>query len=176
VTALDAGRIQWRAEGGGAQAAERCLAFLEQVGIAVRAMEPGEASQAINGLAIGGGALLVDPEVAIWPGDLLHEAGHIAVVPAGRRETLDEIEQDRREELMAIAWSYAAARQCELSLRQLFHSEGYKGRSEFAAKCYAVGRFDGADLLAEEGMTTIDLSAALAAGKPTYPAMSRWLR
>ncbi|WP_052761821.1 hypothetical protein [Aurantiacibacter luteus] len=132
--------------------------------------------QAIEGLSIRQGAVLIDPEKAIWPGDLLHEAGHVAVTAPERRADLNEVPRVLAEEMMAIAWSYAAARQCGVPLRELFHSEGYKGRSEFAAQCYAMGGYVGADLLAAEGMTEIDLGRALRLGHPTYPNMLRWLR
>lgn len=173
---LDAAGFRWREEGGGQATAARCLAFLSDVGIPTVPLPSGAASQAINGLAILGGALAIDPESTIWPGDLLHEAGHIAIVTADRRATMDEVAMSRDEELMAIAWSYAASRVCGVELRQLFHTDGYKGRSEFAASCYAVGYFVGADLLAQAGMAHLDLASALAAGEPTYPVMLRWLR
>lgn len=177
MTALAAATCRWHEDGGGEATAQRCIAFIEAVGITVRARGEGEPmTQPIEGLAISNGAIVIDPEVPLWPGDVLHEAGHIAVTEAERRATLCDLEPDRGEELMAIAWSYAAARQCDLDLRQLFHPEGYKGGYEFAATCYATGQFIGADGLAELGMTMIDLRSALAAGAPTYPNMIRWLR
>ena len=174
-TPLRADQFQWRVEGGGVETGARCLAFLAEVGIAVR-LRDAETSQSIEGLSIRDGAVVIDPEVPIWPGDLLHEAGHVAVVPPETRATMSEVRRILAEERMAIAWSYAAAKQCGVGLRELFHSEGYKGRSEFAAQCYALGRYEGADLLAAQGMTEIDLMRALELGHPTYPNMLRWLR
>ncbi|RIV85164.1 hypothetical protein [Aurantiacibacter zhengii] len=171
-----ASQCNWQEEGGGEAAAARCLDFLTEVGIPVRLRAAEELDQLIDGLAIRDGALVVDPDVTIWPGDLLHEAGHIAVMPADIRPNLGEIEANRDEELMAIAWSYAAAKVCDIGLRQLFHPAGYRGRSEFAASTYAIGGFAGSDGLAAHGMTVIDLPTALAQGVGTYPNMLRWLR
>lgn len=175
MIAASAELCRWRSEGGGAETGARCLAFLAEVGVPVH-MREAEAAQAIEGLSIRGGAVVIDPEVAIWPGDLLHEAGHVAVTPPDRRPHLNEVRRVLAEEMMAIAWSYAAARRCGVALRDLFHAEGYKGRSEFAAQAYALGRYAGADLLAAEGMTELDLHRALERGLPTYPNMLRWLR
>ncbi len=174
---LAASTCRWCEDGGGEEAGERCIAFVRDIGIEVRERRPGEAmDQPIEGLAIRDGAIVIDPAVPIWPGDFLHEAGHIAVVEEKRRPTLSELEPDRAEELMAIAWSYAATKECGLTLRQLFNPEGYKGKYQFAADCYATGQFVGADGLAHFGMAMLDLRAALAAGQPTYPNMIRWLR
>nr|WP_137676772.1 hypothetical protein [Parerythrobacter lutipelagi] len=177
MSAPAAAACQWREEGGRAAAGERSLAFIAEVGIPVRLRQDSDDfTQPITGLAICDGSVVIDPETEVWPGDLLHEAGHIAVVEPARRVTLGALEPDQDEEYMAIAWSYAAAKICAVGLRQLFHSEGYKGSYEFAATCYATGQFVGADGLAAHGMTAIDLHSALAAGVPTYPNMIRWLR
>lgn len=176
MSRLAASACKWREEGGGQAAAERCLALLDEVGIPVRARAEDEMGQPIEGLAIRNGTVVIDPSVPIWPGDLLHEAGHVAVVEPERRASLNQVRRVLAEERMAIAWSYAAARRCGMSVRQLFHNEGYKGRSNFAAQCYATGQFVGAELLAAQGMTVLDLATALAQGAPTYPGMLRWLR
>ena len=90
-TRVTAEKCLWREEGGGAEAAARCLAFLEEVGIEVDWIGPDDEAQLLDGLAIIGGRLLVDPETPIWPSDLLHEGGHIAAAlrragfPAARR-------------------------------------------------------------------------------------------
>lgn len=176
MSAVSASDCRWREEGGGEAAGARCLAFLAEVGIPVRLRQGEEMDQPVDGFIIAGGTVVIDPATPVWPGDLLHEGGHIAVTDPARRATLGALEPDQTEEYMAIAWSYAAAKQCDVGLRQLFHPEGYKGSYEFAAKCYALGRFEGADGLAALGMAELDLMRALAAGVPTYPNMIRWLR
>ncbi|MEZ5693399.1 MAG: hypothetical protein R3D99_06060 [Altererythrobacter sp.] len=177
MSTLPASACRWRMEGGGEAAGARSLAFIAELGIPVRLRQESEDfTQPITGLAICDGGVVIDPEVEIWPGDLLHEAGHIAVVEGERRPTLGALEPDQDEEYMAIAWSYAAAKICDVGLRELFHAEGYKGSYEFARTCYATGQFVGADGLAAHGMTMLDLSRALATGVPSYPNMIRWLR
>lgn len=174
MSAVTASACTWRDEGGGAVAAARILPFLEEVGIEVDWI--GEyKEQLLGGLAIVGGRILIDPEIPVWPGDLLHEAGHIAVVDAADRPTLGPIEADATDEMAAIAWSYAASLPCELSMRHLFHHGGYRGDSAALITSYATGHYIGAPMLGLYGMTA-DLRTALAEGLPAFPSLSRWLR
>ena len=165
--------FRWREEGGGEAAGARCFAFLDTIGIGYEHIGKREA-QLLEGLAILEGKILLDPGAAIWPGDVLHEAGHIAVTPADRRPTLGPIEPDRIEEVAAIAWSYAAARECGLALREIFHADGYHSKGENWIKAYSAGQFIGWELLQMRGMAT-DMRSALAQGVPSYPGMIRWL-
>jgi hypothetical protein len=60
--------------------------------------------------------LCYDPAQLQHPGDLLHEAGHLAVKsPSDRRLAGVNLGSDPAEEMMAIGWSYAAAR-CRCSI------------------------------------------------------------
>lgn len=120
----------------------------------------------VPGLAIAHGVLQIDPVGEAHPGDLLHEAGHIAVAEPERRAALSEVGSDAGEEMAAIAWSVAAARACRVSLDVLFHPAGYKGGAAELAADWEEGQPFGVPLLAWYGMTS--------AG--TFPAMSRWLR
>ena len=95
-TRVTAEKCLWREEGGGAEAAARCLAFLEEVGIEVDWIGPDDEAQLLDGLAIIGGRLLVDPETPIWPSDLLHEGGHMRATPQQTVKALGRI---------AIKWS-----------------------------------------------------------------------
>lgn len=174
MTKVTASACTWRDEGGGAAAAARILPFLEEIGIEVDWI--GEAKeQLLGGLAIVGGRILIDPETPVWPGDLLHEAGHIAAVAPEARPTLGPLDADATDEMVAIAWSYAASLPCELPLKHLFHDGGYRGDSAALITSYATGRYIGAPMLGVYGMTA-DLRTALAEGIPAFPALSRWLR
>ncbi|HMO77398.1 MAG TPA: hypothetical protein PKD99_17775 [Sphingopyxis sp.] len=164
----------WREEGGGEAAAARILPFLEAIGIEVGWIGDAEA-QLLDGLAIVGGRILIDPDTPVWPGDLLHEAGHIAVAAAEKRPTLGPLDPDPTDEMAAIAWSWAASLPCKLPPRQLFHDGGYRGDSAKLAVSFATGRYIGAPMLGVYGMTA-DLRTALAEGLPAFPALSRWLR
>ena len=59
----------------------RIAEFLDGIGIAVDAAElPGDSF--LPGIALESGGLLVDGTRLDYPGDLLHEAGHLAAAPA----------------------------------------------------------------------------------------------
>ncbi|MGH6652232.1 MAG: hypothetical protein ACREB7_14005 [Sphingopyxis sp.] len=174
MTTVTASACTWREEGGGEAAAARILPFLEEIGIEVDWIGD-QKEQLLEGLAIVEGRLLIDPDTPVWPGDLLHEAGHIAAVAPEDRATLGPLVADPTDEMVAIAWSYAASLPCELPLRQLFHDGGYRGDSAALITAYATGRYIGAPMLGVYGMTA-DLRTALAEGLPAFPALSRWLR
>src|SRR5215471_6667226 len=60
------------------------------------------------GLEIDRGVVLIDEDRLIHPGNILHEAGHIAVHdPARRRDR--PFQPGKGEELAALAWSYAGS-------------------------------------------------------------------
>lgn len=151
--------------------AGRCLTFLGQIGIAADWLSD-EEEQLLSGLAIVQGRLLIDPNLPIWPGDLLHEAGHIAVAAPADRPTLGPIEADGADEMAAIAWSYAAAKACDVNLEHLFHDGGYRGDSQSLRSAFAGGGNVGVPMLQYFGMAAHhdDTSA------PPFPAMLRWLR
>jgi len=91
---------------------EKVLLFLQTIGIPVHFM-PLDDICFLPGISILKGEIIVDKDKLKYPGDILHEAGHIAVVPAADRHLLnaDSIakrEQREAEEMMAIAWIYAA--------------------------------------------------------------------
>lgn len=164
----------WREDGGGEAVARRCLAFLEKVGIET-GLIGGREAQLLDGLAIYEGTLLIDPETPVWPSDLLHEGGHIAVADPALRPTLGPLGPDPTDEMMAIAWSFAAARQCDVTLEQLFHRGGYRDDSAKLRTAFATGQYIGAPMLGYYGMTA-DLHTAMAQGIESFPGMSRWLR
>jgi hypothetical protein len=95
----------------------RVVAALCQIGLDVR-MVPG-ATGFLDGVRIVGGALLVAPDCRI--SNLIHEAGHIACVPARYRhlayDDLDELVQVMFDDLMRLgvepdAPLYRAVLQC----------------------------------------------------------------
>ena len=162
--AVDVTRCQWL-EPGGLAAAQAIVAFLEDVGIPleVSAIDGGSF---VPGLAIVNGTLRIDPMVMAWPGDLLHEAGHVAVVEPQRRLNLCDVGTDAGEEMAALAWSVAAAKACGTGLDVLFHPGGYKGDSAWLAEQFGTGAPFGVPLLAWYGMTS----------EAGFPSMERWLR
>ena len=57
---------------------DQMYAFLAEIGIPVSETTLSQ-STFVPGILIDQGRLLVDPAKLLYPGDLLHEAGHIAV-------------------------------------------------------------------------------------------------
>ena len=150
------------------------LAFLQRIDIPV-VLEaiPGETF--LPAMAIRDGALVVDLDRLTHPGDLLHEAGHIAVTDPAARASLGDVGSDGGEEMAAIAWSYAAAIEIGLDPRVVFHDDGYKGGGAHLAAQFAEGQYLALPLLQWFGMTR-DASRAAAENVAPYPHMLRWLR
>ncbi len=161
-----------------AQMLQRCIDFLASLGIAV-AMAPITTDTFLPGIAIRNGGLVIDREKFRYPGDILHEAAHIAVVPAADRTALDEQAIGQRkdrdaEEMMAIAWSYAASVHLGLDPYFVFHPDGYKGGGKEIADNFIAGRYFGVPMLQWTGMAAS--APELEAGAAPYPQMKQWLR
>jgi hypothetical protein len=150
------------------------LAFLDRIGIAVLPEAiPGDTF--LPAMAIRDGSLIVDVDRLIHAGDLLHEAGHIAVTDPALRPTLNAVSPDGGEEMAAIAWSYAAALEIGMDPRIVFHDDGYKGGGAHLAAQFAAGHYLALPLLQWFGMA-LDAERAAADGVAPYPQMRRWLR
>lgn len=152
---------------------DRIVAFLEGIGIAVApgAVEAGF----LPGIAIRDGGLIVDAGRGFHPGDLLHEAGHIAVMAPENRPALSEVADEPADEMAAIAWSYAAALAIGIDPRILFHGEGYRGGGAALAAAFEGGATPGAPMLQLYGMSA-EPHMAERLGLAPYPAMRHWLR
>lgn len=158
---------------------QRIVDFLNRIGIEAR-RGPVPACSFLPGVRVSSGQLVYDPESLRWPGDLLHEAGHVAVAPAKIRATLNdgvELPADVAfaSEAEATAWAYAAVQELQLDPAVLFHGGGYQGASEGLIATFSVGVYPGAAGLARAGLTHVG-EEARASGLPVYPEMLRWLR
>ncbi len=164
---------QWQ-DNGDAGPRETIIAFLDRIGIAVL---PSDAAKdgLLSGLDVRNGGILVDPATPVWPGDLLHEAGHIAVTDPTLRPTLSKVSHDPGEEMGAIAWSWAAALHLGIDADVVFHPAGYRGGAASLAENYRAGSTMGVPILAMHGMTAEPHRAA-ERGIAAYPVMQRWLR
>lgn len=134
----------------------------------------------LPGIEVENGAVLIDESRLTYPGDILHEAGHLAVAPAALRPSLSgEVDLPGFNadviETFAIAWSYAAIVCLGLDPGIVFHRDGYKGRSEALRNNYELGIYIGANGLVDMGMALVGANAA-AAGAAPYPHMIKWLR
>ncbi|MCC2606367.1 hypothetical protein [Planctobacterium marinum] len=157
----------------GTELLQRIITFLEQVGVQVK-LTGIDGETFLPGVTIHNGQLWVDSEKLEYPGDLLHEAGHIAVQPAATRHLLNENVNDSGqsdgEEIAAIAWSWAALEAIGLPPEVVFHEAGYRGSSKNLIECFQSGGFYGQPLLSYFGMC-----------KPlnepgSFPNMLCWLR
>ena len=150
------------------------VAFLTEIGIPV-VVESLDADTLLPAMTVRDGALVIDPARLEWPGDLLHEAGHIAVTDPALRPTLREVRSDPAEEMAAIAWSYAAAVELGLDAAVVFHEAGYRGGGPGLAEHFTAGHYFGVPMLDWFGMA-IEGRRAAREGLPAYPQMQRWLR
>jgi hypothetical protein len=152
---------------------ERLAAFVRGVGIDVRAAALPQKTF-LPGLDISHGAILIDEERLAYPGDILHEAGHLAVTdPAGRNAPT--LSPDGGDEMTSIAWSYAALCYLKLDPAIVFHDDGYKGGAASIIENFTAGRYFGVPLLQLYGMA-VEPQRAAAIGVEPYPHMLRWLR
>lgn len=150
-------------------------AFLEEIGLPVERRSLPQPTF-LPGIRLEYGRLVVDEERLLYPGDLLHEAGHLAVLePAQRAAAVDSPGDGAGEEIAAIAWSWAALTQLNLPPEVVFHPHGYKGSSDAFISNFQEGRYIGVPLLQWYGMT-LDERNAQAQGKAAFPQMQRWLR
>jgi hypothetical protein len=150
------------------------VTFLLKIGIEVSS-EPITAATVLPGVDVRHGTLIVDESRLKHPGDLLHEAGHIAVIPSERRKRLHgNVGQRAYEEMMAIAWSYAAALHLGIDPAVVFHEDGYRGGSRAIIENFSNGRYFGVSTLEWVGLTTEKMRAG-ATGAELYPKMIKWM-
>jgi hypothetical protein len=150
------------------------LDWLQQIGLTVR-LAPLGADTFLPGVTLEPGGLIVDPERLLYPGDLLHEAGHLAtMLPAQRASAGSHVGSDMADEIAAQTWSFAAAVHLGLPPETVFHPTGYKGAAKSLIQIYRDGNA-GVPLLQWMGLT-LDPTRAAAISIPPYPHMIRWLR
>jgi hypothetical protein len=153
----------------------RIVPFLEKIGIPVL-IEPVPDNSLLPGATVRGDTLIFDPETLAWPGDLLHEAGHIAVSDPATRATQTEVSSHPGEEMAAMAWSYAAAIALDIDPIHVFHTDGYHGGGQNYLESYTKGGNGiGVPMLQYYGMSA-EPHQAEALGRDAFPAMTRWLR
>ncbi len=158
---------------------QTCLHFLETIGIKTAFRTAGK-NCFLPGLEIERGTIFIDMDALQFPGDILHEAGHLAVIPPAERQLADAaafaLRPDREaEEMMAIAWSYAACVHLGLDPSFVFHDDGYKGGGGYIAENFNNKNYFGLPMLQWIGLT-YDETNAIGNGREPYPAMIKWLR
>lgn len=158
---------------------EQCIVFLNKIGIETAFRTIGNKSF-LPGLLINKGMIIIDKDALEHPGDILHEAGHIAVVPAFERQGLSEkgiIKRKNREgeEVMAIAWSFAACIHLSIDPHFVFHEQGYRGGRDYITASCRDKNYIGLSMLENIGMTVNEKKARRSNLQP-YPHMLKWLR
>lgn len=152
------------------------IGFLATIGIAVR-LGPVTGPTAVPGIAVDHGGLVLDPHAGHHDGDLLHEAGHLALLPPSQRAAahgLLDADAGPATELGAICWSVAAARHLGLELAVVFHDDGYRGDSAWFIETFEGGYAPGLPMLQWAGLTWPPGQAP--PGEDPYPAMRQWVR
>jgi hypothetical protein len=147
--------------------------FLAEIGIPTQEAELAS-DTFLPGILIENGGLLIDPGKLLYPGDILHEAGHLAVTPAAERAQLSgnvmagkpEQQGTDGDEIVAMLWSYAAAQAIGMPPEIVFHPAGYRGGSQWILDNFCQGDYPGLPLLVWMGLTTNE----------DFPRMTRWLR
>ncbi|WP_338846242.1 hypothetical protein V8J88_21110 [Massilia sp. W12] len=154
-------------------------AFLYHIGLRLEQKALGD-DCFLPGLELGPGVVYVDYDKLCWPGDILHEAGHLAVTPASQRAAVGSAALElpwptQGEEIGALLWSYAALRHLDLTPEYVFHADGYKGDAGWLAEQFCSGNYIGMPILEWAGLS-LSPERAQAEGKPAFPQMLQWLR
>ena len=148
--------------------------FVRGIGLPVQ-LGPVADDAILPGLDLASGGLVIDLQRLRYPGDILHEAGHLAVIPATRRGQIHgRLDADGGEELGAIAWSYAAALHLGIDAAVLFHPQGYKHGADALLENFRDGRYLGLPYLQWLGLT-LEPARAAQLGQRPYPHMQRWM-
>jgi hypothetical protein len=148
--------------------------FLNSIGITTIEKEF-EGASFLPGLKIENGKLLINREQLLYPGDILHEAGHIAVTVAADREQLKDnvIENNTAkagDEMAVMLWTYAACRHLKIDPAIVFHKDGYKGDADWLLANYKEKKYIGLPLLVWMGLANDQNN------KDGFPTMVKWLR
>lgn len=151
--------------------------FLWSIGIEVHPAQI-EAKTFLPGIRIVEGSIFVDEYKMLSPGDILHEAGHLAIVSSEIRKNLtDTVVYDETmqggEEMGAIAWSWAALKHLDLAPEVLFHTDGYKGSADSLIENFSEGRYLGVPILQWKGLS-FEPKLATEKGVAPFPAMINW--
>ena len=153
--------------------------FIADIGLPIREATLPEGTF-LPGVELREGGILVDPLRLLWPGDLLHEAGHLAVLPSRVRHIAEDDQPNAADaehagELEAMAWAYAATIALDVPMDVLIHEGGYQGRSRDVLQMYAFGIYPGLRGLCDAGLTAAP-GFTPDCGEVCYPRMLKWLR
>lgn len=154
------------------------ISFLNEIGIPVIEQDLDETCF-LPGLFPHSNSILLDRKRLKYPGDILHEAGHVAVTEAALRPFIGTVEMTEKwprpgEELGAILWSYAAIVHLNISPEVVFHPEGYKNDSTWLIGQFENRNFIGLPLL--QWMGFCDRKDEKTEQAVFFPKLKKWLR
>jgi dienelactone hydrolase len=155
----------------------------------------------VPGVRIVSGALHYDPDVACTA-NLLHEAGHVAILPSiYRAQANDDISKVARKMLAevfeapdvdpdspqacaamqcsdpeATAWAYSAGRHLGIPDELVIRDTDYQSEGDQIRLALKAGAYAGINGLARAGFCVVTRTAAAVTGRPRYPTLSRWLQ
>ena len=155
------------------------ISFVQEIGLPV-SVESIDEPSFLPGIMIKDGGLVIDPDKLLYPGDILHEAGHLAVMPPDVRATLNgdldpALDWEYSGELMAIPWSYAACLHLKLDPAVVFHNYGYRNGSQSIIDNFTRGQYFGVCTLEWIGLC-YEPKRNKAYDAAPYPNMIKWLR
>ncbi len=159
---------------------KKITTFINEIGISCM---PGNLTEDtfLPGIDIKDGKMIYDTRLLKHPGDLLHDAGHLAVLlPHDRAvaQSPDQLKGDLDEggsEMATICWSWAAMYHLNLEAEVLFHPYGYKDGSEALKIAFSSGSYIGLPLLQWFGMTK-EPGKNISQEDVVFPNMKYWLR
>jgi len=151
----------------------KLVEFVRSIGIPVRAVTIPE-FEFFPGLGAEYGEVLVDESRLVHPGNILHEAGHLAVTDPSLRNDY-RIFPTTGQEISALAWSYAATQYLGLDAELVFYPGSYRGWDTALVENFAEGRYFGVPLLQVYEMA-FEPGPAATRGIPPFPHMHSWLR
>jgi hypothetical protein len=149
---------------------ETIINFLKSININVVEKElPNDTF--LPGLSILGNSILMDVNQLKYPGDLLHEAGHITTTEESKRPFIVTSKMDSNwpsdgDEIATIIWSYAACHYLKLDLTIVFQPNGYKNDATWLIEQFSNKNYIGLPLL--EWISLCN--------KQDFPTMKKWLR
>lgn len=152
------------------------LDFLDSIGINIVEKEL-PTDTFLPGLSIGPNCLEVDFEKLLYPGDILHEAGHLAVTTSSDRALIGTNEMPEEwptqgDEIATMLWSFIASEHLQLPIDYVFHPNGYKNQSEWLIENYSKGNYIGLPLLQWMGLASKENNDT----SNSFPKMIKWLR
>jgi hypothetical protein len=147
----------------------------------------------ISGVAIKNGTLIIDKDCSI--SNLLHEAGHLAVLPKEyRTQANDDLahvlrkmykevdcskEENRRfmqcEDAEATAWAYAFGIRCNVDTDLIIDSDQYDGTGRDVLESLALGSGFGVSGLSRLGWCATNKIHSISSGLPMFPHLIKWL-